>query len=1029
MFLLKARARDETAMNTKLIWHILLVAFVYAITGRIGMLIGIPPGNVTLFWLPSGVAFIVLLYLGNYSLIGIWLGALVANTWAFWDASSVESILKAVAVGGMIGVGSVLQPLCGKRLLRLQEHPRNMFSSPKRIFRFLGVVPLMCLVSSTIGTLSLCIAGLAQWTTFWTVWQTWWAGDSLGILLVVPAVTYWVVDLSRVPLKDKLKLVFPIALIFTITLLVYFSTKHKETAAIQLRFETEAEKKVVAIERTLKKNMKYIDALGGMISIIGDSITRDQFQTYSRTITEQTPSLQAMEWLPIIPHSQRHLFEETASKQWGRIIEIKENNNNKMVPAKTRESYLPVYLVEPLEGNEEALGYDISSDPERLHTVNLAFRLNQNLLSPPIVLVQEAEQSYGFLYLVPVASSQMISDGQQTFSGVALGVFRVETLVSNLRRVLGEQGVSSRIIDKDRVTQEETVIYEHLPTKNAWTEQPSLFEHRKTIDIGGRHWTFYSWAGEAFIPPGGFMLSKAILAGGYIFCSLLILLLIIIRGRIEADRKYRGDLERQVEERTRQLAQAKNDAETANQAKSVFLAHMSHELRTPLNAVLGFSELMARDPVVSAKQIENLSVINRSGLHLLDLINDVLDISKIEAGRIGLELDQVDLLHLLHDVGDMMRERAESKALQFSMELMSTLPQYVLLDMKKFRQILINLLGNAIKFTDAGGVILSGEGKQTDGNKWMLYFEVKDTGIGISADEIEIIFQPFAQIRYNPDKQKGTGLGLAICHQFIQLMGGDITVESTPGKGSVFRFEIPAEATAMGHLVEETEQRVVAGLAPSEPEWRILIVEDDANNRLLLRALLESVGFKLREVVNGEEAIQQFQDWQPHFIWMDMRMPVMDGYEATRRIRALPDGKQVKILALTASAFKEQEKQILDTGCNGIIHKPYDQLTIFATMREQLGLHYIYEEANELNKQASIPKLALEDLQDLSDEWLVQFLKTARLGDTKAMLLLTNALTVEYAKTKAKLNRHINEFQFQNMIKIFEEKIGSTKDV
>ncbi len=546
--------------RTTLIWHILLIALVYAIIGRIGMLIGVPPGNVTLIWLPSGVALIALLYLGNYSLFGIFLGAVVANTWAFWDASSVESILKVVAVGSMIGVGSVLQPLCGKILLRLQE-PCNMFSSPKQIFCFLGVVPVMCLVSSTIGTLSLCIIGFAEWSTFWSVWQTWWVGDSLGILVVVPAATYWVVNLSHLPLKNKLTLLFPLVLTIAITLVVFFSTKHKEIDTIQLRFETEAEKKVAAIERILKKNMTYIDALGGMISVIGHSITLDQFQTYSRIITEQTPFLQAMEWLPIIPHSQRHLFEKTASKQWGQIFEIKENDNNKMVPAKTRESYMPVYLVEPLEGNEQALGYDISSDPKRSYAVGLATQLNQKLLSPPIVLVQETAQSYGFLYLVPVAFSQALHDSEQTVSGVALGVFRVDTVVSNFRKTLGEQGVSLRIIDRDRVTQQETVIYEHLPTTNVSTVQPSLFEHRKTVNIGERDWSFHFLAEETFIPPGSFKLPKIILFGGYIFCALLALLLITMRGRIENDKKHKNDLEQRVQERTKALTETQNIAQ------------------------------------------------------------------------------------------------------------------------------------------------------------------------------------------------------------------------------------------------------------------------------------------------------------------------------------------------------------------------------------------------------------------------------------------------------------------------------------
>jgi PAS domain S-box-containing protein len=484
--------------------------------------------------------------------------------------------------------------------------------------------------------------------------------------------------------------------------------------------------------------------------------------------------------------------------------------------------------------------------------------------------------------------------------------------------------------------------------------------------------------------------------------------------------------QKQAEE---QLLAAKKEAERANQAKSIFLANMSHELRTPLNAVLGFSGLMARDSQVTPQQKDSLSVINRSGYHLLSLINDVLDMSKIEAGHTQLEPEPTDLHLLLHDMGDMIIQRIEAKALQFSLELTPALPQYVMLDIRKLRQVLINLLGNAVKFTRAGIIILRADGKNTGADKWKLTFEVEDTGIGIPADKIETIFEPFAQIGHSPAKQQGTGLGLAISHQFIQLMGGDITVESTPDKGSVFRFDIPVEtanATEIEHPVKETGQRAV-GLAADEPEWRILIVEDEADNRLLLRHLLESVGFNVRIAMNGFEAIQQFKDWQPHLIWMDMRMPVMDGYEATRHIRKLPGGKQIKILALTASVFKEQEDAILAVGFDAVLHKPYNEAAIFNAMAEQLGPHYVYEEDNDLIKQNALPSLSSDDLVNLSEEWLNEFLTATQLGDIEAMLLLTKALPATESETKATLDRYINDFQMDTLIMILEEKRGATQ--
>ncbi len=488
--------------------------------------------------------------------------------------------------------------------------------------------------------------------------------------------------------------------------------------------------------------------------------------------------------------------------------------------------------------------------------------------------------------------------------------------------------------------------------------------------------------------------------------------------------------ENRYKEANKLLIQAKNDAEAANQAKSVFLSNMSHELRTPLNAVLGFSELLSRDPQLDEKQKENLGIIYRSGSHLLALINDVLDMSKVEAGRVELELKSVDLHLLLHDIGDLMRPRVEAKHLQFVLELAPRLPQYVQLDMEKFRQVLINLLDNAIKFTKTGGVILRADVDDVSNDEWQLRIEVEDSGIGISADEIGTIFEPFIQAGCSANEQQGTGLGLAINRQLIHLMGGDISVQSTINKGSLFRFEIPVKAVAaieMNVLVEETQQRV-SSLAVDEPEWRILVVEDDNNNRLLLSRQLTFVGFKVREAVNGAEAIQQFKDWQPHLIWMDIRMPVVDGYEATRRIRSLPGGEQVIILALTASVFKNQSEEILAAGCNAVLHKPYNELGVFTAMAEQLGLHYIYEGKDESPSQDFLAKLECDDLQGLPDEWLVKFLTLVRLGDINAMLTHTDTLAAEHAEAKAKLNHCVNEFQYQNLVAILEEKIGSIKD-
>ncbi|MDO8206530.1 MAG: ATP-binding protein [Gallionella sp.] len=401
-----------------------------------------------------------------------------------------------------------------------------------------------------------------------------------------------------------------------------------------------------------------------------------------------------------------------------------------------------------------------------------------------------------------------------------------------------------------------------------------------------------------------------------------------------------------------QLEKARDEAEAANKAKSVFLANMSHELRTPLNAILGFSSMMRKDPLLQHEQRENLDIINRSGEHLLTLINDVLEMAKIEAGRVQLENAPFDLGGMVRDVTDMMHMRAQEKGLRLLVDQSSEFPRYIKGDEARLRQILINLVGNAVKFTQQGGVTVRFGMKPNVPLKRLL-IEVEDTGPGIKPEDQDKIFEPFVQVE-EIAAQKGTGLGLTITRQFIQLMGGTISIESTQGKGSTFRVELPVNMVAAADVVkpETTVKGDVVGMAPGQPEYRILIVEDQLENQLLLTRLMESIGLPVKVAENGELALELFQSWQPHLIWMDRRMPVMDGLEAARRIRQLPGGTDVKIVAVTASAFMEQRDEMLRAGMDDFVRKPYRFNEVYETLSKQLGLQYVYSdtEAEDVNE-------------------------------------------------------------------------------
>ncbi len=432
---------------------------------------------------------------------------------------------------------------------------------------------------------------------------------------------------------------------------------------------------------------------------------------------------------------------------------------------------------------------------------------------------------------------------------------------------------------------------------------------------------------------------------------------------------------------------AREAAEEANRQKSRFLSHMSHEIRTPMNAILGFAQILEHDPSLTPRQKEQVRSILRSGNHLLKLINDILDLSKIEAGHVELRPVVFCLADLMEELEMMFRSRAQAKHLQFLVDRDEDLPSYVNADEGKLRQVLINLVGNAIKFTERGGVALRVRSEppqarpEGDKRSLRLVFEVEDSGPGIPESELERIFDSFQQGQAVANAG-GTGLGLAISRRFVEMMGGRLMVESVVGKGSVFRFDVPCEEAEALPKIEKPRFRRVVGLGPGTGPWRILVVDDVASNRNLLHAMLVPLGFELRDASNGQEAIEIFQDWSPHAVLMDMRMPVMDGYEATRRIRAMEAGRTTPIIALTASAFKDAEEEVLATGVSAYIRKPFRPEELYEALGRCLNLRYVYaEEEDVLPERPKERGLTPDSLAPLPRELLRAMREAVAKGD------------------------------------------------
>ncbi|HUQ93987.1 MAG TPA: response regulator [Bryobacteraceae bacterium] len=466
------------------------------------------------------------------------------------------------------------------------------------------------------------------------------------------------------------------------------------------------------------------------------------------------------------------------------------------------------------------------------------------------------------------------------------------------------------------------------------------------------------------------------------------------------------------------------EAEAANRAKSTFLSTMSHEIRTPMNAILGYSQLMLRDPALSPDAKVNLKIINRSGEHLLALINDVLDMSKIEAGYIEVNPTTFSLSEILDDLSNMFRLRAGSKALRFEMAVDGKSVPYVVADEGKIRQVLINLLGNAIKFTDRGLVKLHVTLEERGADRLWLSAGVEDTGPGITDVETGRLFQPFSQTNSGINIQEGTGLGLAISRGCARLMGGDLTVTSSPGRGSVFRFEIPIERGDASVAIRRGNPRRVMCVRAGQEVPRVLIVDDQFENRDWLSKLLSVVGFSTQSVENGEAALRSFEDWNPQLILMDVHMPVMDGLEATRRIKAAPRGKETVIIALTASAMEDNRKTAYQCGADDFVAKPCHEDELLEKMRAHLNICYDYEEVsgNENDPVNGVAALSAEGLEAIPRE-LIDELHGATLNGDKSLLdqLIVKVRETGNARFAQALKELADSYEYDALIRLLGE--------
>ena len=488
-----------------------------------------------------------------------------------------------------------------------------------------------------------------------------------------------------------------------------------------------------------------------------------------------------------------------------------------------------------------------------------------------------------------------------------------------------------------------------------------------------------------------------------LFLSLVLIILRVLRQKGEANKELKltqGALEDQVKK-----------TQKADASKTKFLAHMSHELRTPLNAVLGYSQILQKDPLMSQKNQKTIATINRSGEHLLALINDVLEVSKIETGNVDLDPVAFDLFLFLDDVYNMFSQKVQDAGLYLELEKSKDLPQFISADINKIRQIFINFLGNSVKFTERGGIKIKID---TKAKKQELMIQIQDSGVGIAEEEIAKLFKPFKQTMSGKIGGGGAGLGLSIVMEYIDLMKGNINVQSEPEIGTSFYITVPFETASITEA-RENENKEIISLRDKDRGIELLIADDNETNNDLLEELLVSVGFKVYKAKNGEEALASFKEYQPRAVLLDIDMPLMNGYEAAMAIKALDYGAETPIIAVTASIFDVSHTDVLKQGFDDLIHKPFKDYDIYMALAKFLHLKYVYKDEEIQTEEVEV---RLEGLDNELRNNLLQALKKMKIASVKDLLSQVEKTHPQEAKLMQDL---AEDFEYDKLQTLLQE--------
>ena len=909
------------------------ISVMYCTSGWLGLQLAVPPGYATAVFPASGFALAALLLCGKRHWPAVLIGSMAMNLLI----SAGDMSLKGTILSMCIGAGAAAQAYLGRYLLVRNVGSSNTFSNVKSVGAFIlwGTVA-STIVSATVGSSSLYFFEFLEADAFFTTWWYWWVGDSIGVMIFCPLILIWFNKGGSYSTFQKAYVTGVAATLFLLFTLIHVAASKNQVEKISSEFSAFADEKARLLQFEIDIHKSYLSNLAQSF-VIKPDMSRSDFNRLATPHIQNHSTIRAIGWDPYIQSYGELLnLEKKAHAEGFPEFEVRElGSDGKFVRVARRSAYVPIFYLEPMKGNEPALGFDLNSNAERSKTISKAVESGKISSSSVIQLVQDGKKQGAFIVFIPINQYGSINDSdsesRDTVTGFISAVFVIKDLLQAAMR-------TNRPANSCVYMQEESGEHISLPIGFSPPQNEIKEGHSRSfkIDVGQRHWNVTFAPTEKFVRNRQGILPWLVLACGMLFIGLLQSFLLASIGR-------RIELEGLVSDRTADLEfknlaldNALKSASQASEAKDQFLANMSHEIRTPMNAVIGMTGLVLESKCLSEDDRAKLETIQTSGDALLELINDVLDYSKVQAGKMKLDLHPVDLPALILETVALMNAQANERGLALESRVEAEVPHYIRTDSARVRQVLLNYLSNAVKFTQSGSVSVrvqrpsNSQVENRSGSHEVIKVSVVDTGPGIPKNELDRIYEQFTQLETEIEgSTKGTGLGLAISAQIIELLGGRTGVESVEKRGSTFWFEIPAEIIKSSDT--EVKRRERDQIEESELQenknysgLRVLVVEDDQVNQTISKHILSNLGASVDVANDGLEALDLASSLPYDVVFMDCQMPNMDGFDATKEIRSREVDKdaRVPIIALTAYATEGIEDKCLSVGMDDYMSKP-----------------------------------------------------------------------------------------------------------